>query len=80
MHELLEWKAYYHLKDLTEQIRTDEQAMAIGELIAHSIGGEGQLDLKRLFPRYPFAEETSNEASVESSQANVAKALGGELL
>lgn len=73
----MEWQAYFYLKDRNEQIRTDEQSMAIIRGISHCIGGEGELDFAEMFPRYPFRdEEQDEETSVKSSEANVAKAFG----
>ena len=49
--------------------------MAIIKGVAHAFGGDGEFDLSDVFPHYEFKEDTE-EVSVESSKANIARALG----
>jgi len=49
--------------------------MAIIIGVAHAFGGDGNLDFTELFPHYEFKEDTE-EVTVESSKANLARALG----
>ena len=72
------WVAYFQIKDMVLQNRFDEQAMSIIEGVGHAFGGDGELDFKKLFPRYDFQEPDGNKNSKTESIA-ASNAVGAAL-